>query len=67
MLLYPSKCCELGSVAQLLPLSLSCTWTHFESLNELRVRQSEALFFQTNFLTQILKNLFPQPYLGGEE
>jgi len=27
--LYPSKCCELGSVPQLLPLLLSCTWTHF--------------------------------------
>jgi len=27
--LYPSKCCELGSVPWLLPLSLSCTWTHF--------------------------------------
>jgi hypothetical protein len=26
---YPSKCCELGSVPWLLPLSLSCTWTHF--------------------------------------
>ncbi len=27
--LYPSKCCELGSVPQLLHLPLSCTWTHF--------------------------------------
>jgi hypothetical protein len=26
---YPSKCYELGSVPQLLPLLLSCTWTHF--------------------------------------
>jgi hypothetical protein len=26
---YPSKCCELGSMPQFLPLSLSCTWTHF--------------------------------------
>jgi hypothetical protein len=26
--LYPSKCCELGSVPRLLPLSLSFTWTH---------------------------------------
>jgi hypothetical protein len=28
MPLYPSKCCELGSVPRLLPLSLSSTWTH---------------------------------------
>jgi hypothetical protein len=27
--LYPSKCCELGSVPRLLPLLLFCTWTHF--------------------------------------
>jgi len=27
--LYPSKCCELKSVPRLLPLPLSCTWTHF--------------------------------------
>jgi hypothetical protein len=27
--LYPSKCCELRSVPRLLPLLLSCTWTHF--------------------------------------
>jgi len=27
--LYPSKCCELGSLPQLFPLPLSCTWTHF--------------------------------------
>jgi hypothetical protein len=27
--LYPSKCCELGSVPRLLPLPLSCIWTHF--------------------------------------
>jgi hypothetical protein len=27
--LYPSKCCELGSVPWLLPLPLFCTWTHF--------------------------------------
>jgi hypothetical protein len=27
--LYPSKCCELGSVPQLLHLPLSCTWIHF--------------------------------------
>jgi len=26
--LYPSKCCELGSMAWLLPLPLSSTWTH---------------------------------------
>jgi len=26
---YPSKCYELGNVPQLLPLLLSCTWTHF--------------------------------------
>jgi len=26
---YPSKCCELGNMPQLLPLPLSCTWTHF--------------------------------------
>ncbi len=26
--LYPSKCCELGIVPQLLPLPLSFTWTH---------------------------------------
>jgi len=26
--LYPSKCCELGSVPRLLPLSLYSTWTH---------------------------------------
>jgi len=26
--LYPSKCCELGSVPRLLPLLLSFTWTH---------------------------------------
>jgi len=26
--LYPSKCCELGSVPRLLPLLLSSTWTH---------------------------------------
>jgi len=26
--LYPSKCCELGSVPRLLPLPLSFTWTH---------------------------------------
>jgi hypothetical protein len=26
---YPSKCCELGSVPQLLPIPLSCTWIHF--------------------------------------
>jgi hypothetical protein len=25
---YLSKCCELGSVPRLLPLSLSFTWTH---------------------------------------
>jgi len=29
MPLYPSKCCELESVPWLLPLLLSCTWTHF--------------------------------------
>jgi hypothetical protein len=29
---YPSKCCELGSVPQLLPLMLSSTWTHFRIL-----------------------------------
>jgi hypothetical protein len=28
MPLYPSKCCELGSVPRLLPLPLSFTWTH---------------------------------------
>ncbi len=27
--LYPSKCCELRSVPQFLPLPLFCTWTHF--------------------------------------
>jgi hypothetical protein len=27
--LYPSKCCELGSVPRLLPLPLASTWTHF--------------------------------------
>jgi hypothetical protein len=27
--LYPSKCCELGSMPRLLPLPMSCTWTHF--------------------------------------
>jgi hypothetical protein len=27
--LYPSKCCELGSVPWLFHLPLSCTWTHF--------------------------------------
>jgi len=27
--LYPSKCCELGNMPQLLPLPMSCTWTHF--------------------------------------
>jgi len=27
--LYPSKCCELGSVPRLLPFPLSFTWTHF--------------------------------------
>jgi len=26
---YPSKCCELGSVPQFLPLPLSYIWTHF--------------------------------------
>jgi len=26
--LYPSKCCELGSMPQLLPLLMSSTWTH---------------------------------------
>jgi hypothetical protein len=26
--LYPSKCCELGSVSRFLPLLLSFTWTH---------------------------------------
>jgi len=26
--LYPSKCCELGSVPRLFPFSLSSTWTH---------------------------------------
>jgi hypothetical protein len=26
--LYPSKCCELGSMPRLLPLPLSSTWTH---------------------------------------
>jgi hypothetical protein len=26
--LYPSKCCELGSVPRLLPFPLSYTWTH---------------------------------------
>jgi hypothetical protein len=26
--LYPSKCCELGNVPQLLPLPLSFTWAH---------------------------------------
>jgi hypothetical protein len=26
--LYPSKCCELGSMPRLLPLPLSFTWTH---------------------------------------
>jgi hypothetical protein len=26
---YPSKCCELRNVPRLLPLPLSCTWTHF--------------------------------------
>jgi hypothetical protein len=26
--LYPSKCCELGSVPRLFPLPLSFTWTH---------------------------------------
>jgi len=29
MPLYPSKCCELGSTPWLLPILLSCTWTHF--------------------------------------
>jgi len=29
MPLYPSKCCELRNVPRLLPLPLSCTWTHF--------------------------------------
>ncbi len=28
MPLYPSKCCELGSVPRLLPLLLFSTWTH---------------------------------------
>jgi len=27
-ILYPSKCCELGSVPRLFPLPLSSTWTH---------------------------------------
>jgi len=36
--LYPSKCCELRSVLWLLPLPLSCTWTHFWVLQELGVR-----------------------------
>jgi hypothetical protein len=27
--LYPSKCCELGSVPRFLPFLLSCTLTHF--------------------------------------
>ncbi len=27
--LYPSKCCELGSVPRFLPLPISCIWIHF--------------------------------------
>jgi len=34
--LYPSKCCELGSVPQLLPPPLSCTWTHFWILQKVK-------------------------------
>jgi hypothetical protein len=37
--LYSLKCCELGSVPRLLPLSLSFIWTHIESFQELGVRQ----------------------------
>ncbi len=35
--LYPSKCCELGSVPRFLPLPISCIWIHFESFKELEV------------------------------
>jgi hypothetical protein len=51
--LYPSKCCELGSMPQLLPLSLSSTWTHIWVLQGVG---NASYFFKIKFLILILES-----------
>jgi hypothetical protein len=46
--LYPSKCCELGSMPRFLPLPLSCTWTHFLVLQGVGVRHFRCFLFGTH-------------------
>jgi len=47
--LYPSKCCELGSVPRLLLLLLSSTWTHICILRGIRSVLMLAFFFLFNW------------------
>jgi hypothetical protein len=55
--LYPSKCCELGSVPRLLILPLSFTWTHIWVLLEVG---SASLYVLTHFRTlHFITNHFP--------
>jgi hypothetical protein len=49
MPLYPSKCCELRSVARLLPLPLSSTWTHIWVLRG--VGSASYVLSVTNFVS----------------
>jgi hypothetical protein len=58
--LYPSKCCELGSVPRLFLLPLSFTWTHIWVLQGV----GSASAWTNHMHTQIHKDS-PRPELGG--
>jgi hypothetical protein len=62
---YPSKCCELGSVAWLLPLSLSSTWTHIWILQGVRSASQVHDNFPFSFLVVFVSTLNYFVELGG--
>jgi hypothetical protein len=49
--LYPSKCCELGSVPRLLPFPLSCTSTHFWILQRVGSASLSTYFYDIKVST----------------
>jgi len=53
MPLNPSKCCELGSVPQLLPLLLSSTWIHIWVLRGIKSASSKPTYVQKTLDTRL--------------
>jgi len=64
MPLYPSKCCELGSVPRFLPLPLSCTWTHFWILQGVG-SASQPKLFENNLCSMWDWYVVDLSYRGG--